>query len=169
MATTPTDTELLILDVDGVLTDGSIWYDDAGQEFKRFHVRDGAGMRAWMRLGFKIAIITGRDGTAVMHRMRNLGVEHVLRGVKDKQRATHELCERLGVSPAKAACVADDWADLGMMRLVAFPIAVADADQSVRDAAAWVTTRPGGHGAAREAIEHLLQSKGLLDKAREGA
>lgn len=169
MAQTPSDIELLILDVDGVLTDGSIWYDDAGQELKRFHVRDGAGMRAWMRMGFHVAIITGRDGTAVMHRMRNLGVEHVLRGVKDKRHATQDLCQRLGVRPSRAACVADDWADLGMMGVVGFAIAVADADESVRERAAWVTTRPGGQGAVREAIEHLLRAKGLLDKAREGA
>ncbi len=167
MSEAPSDIQLLVLDVDGVLTDGSIWYDDAGQEFKRFHVRDGSGMVAWMRMGLKIAVITGRGGPAVMHRMRDLGVTCVRQRVRDKARAVVEVCQELRVRPSRTACMGDDWTDLPMMRAVAYSIAPADAEAVVRDAASWVTTRAGGQGAVREAIEHLLDAQGLLDRARE--
>ncbi len=163
------DIELLILDVDGVLTDGSIWYDDAGQELKRFHVRDGSAIKAWMRLGFHVGVITGRGGAAVIHRMRDLGVTRIVQRCEDKLGATRKMAGEVGVAMENVACIGDDWADLRMMREVGFAISVADGDAGAREAAAFVTRAGGGQGAVREAIEHLLEAKGLLDKARDGA
>lgn len=156
---------LLVLDVDGVLTDGSIYLDDQGHETKRFNIRDGLGLRVWMRLGLKAAIITGRCGAAVQHRMAELGIGEVVQGSQKKGEALRELCARTGIPLEHTACLADDWPDLPMMRLVGYPMAVADADQHVREAARFSTKAIGGHGAAREAIEHLLAAKGLLDRA----
>jgi 3-deoxy-D-manno-octulosonate 8-phosphate phosphatase (KDO 8-P phosphatase) len=155
----------LVLDVDGVLTDGSIYLDDLGHETKRFHVRDGFGIKLWQRLGFEVAIITGRTGRALKHRARELGVRNLVQGSQDKWAALSSLLKKLRLAPAQAACIGDDWPELAVMRRIGFPIAVADAQAPVRAAAAWVTSRPGGHGAVREAIEHLIKSKGLMDRA----
>lgn len=157
--------ELLILDVDGVLTDGSIFLDDLGHETKRFNVRDGFGIRLWQRLGFPCAIITGRTGRAVLHRATELRIPHIIQGSKDKGQAAADLAAKLGLSLERAACLADDWPDLAMMKRVGYPMCVADADARVKQAAAYTTKAAGGHGAAREAIEHLLSSKGLMEQA----
>ncbi len=159
------DIELLILDVDGVLTDGSIWYDDAGQELKRFHVRDGSAIKAWMRLGFHVGVITGRGGPAVVHRMRDLRVTRIVQRCEDKLKAAKRMATDVGVGLDRVACVGDDWADLKMMRVVGYAMSVGDADASAREAAAFVTDAGGGQGAVREAIEHLLRAKDLYDKA----
>lgn len=159
------DVKLLALDVDGVLTDGSILIDDRGVETKRFNIRDGLGMRVWARMGFHLAVITGRSGGAIQHRMAELGVGELIHGCPDKRAALEALAGRLGLSPAAVAFIGDDWPDLGVMAAAGYPIAVADADERVRAAAAFVTSRPGGHGAVREAVEHLLAAKGLLDRA----
>jgi 3-deoxy-D-manno-octulosonate 8-phosphate phosphatase (KDO 8-P phosphatase) len=157
--------ELLILDVDGVLTDGSILIDDDGRETKRFNIRDGVALRAWTRLGFKVAVITGRGGAALRHRMAELGIAEVVQGSQDKGAALVELAGRLGVALDRAACLGDDWPDLPVMRRVGYPMAVGDADSRVRAAAAFVTSRAGGRGAVREAVEHLLAARGLLERA----
>jgi len=161
----PAAVELLALDVDGVLTDGSILMDDSGREIKRFNIRDGLGMRVWAKLGFKLAVITGRSGGAVQHRLAELGVGEVVQGCRDKCEALARLSQRTGVAPERIAFLGDDWPDLGIMARVGYPMAVADAEEHVRAAAAFVTTRPGGRGAVREAVEHLLAAKGLLDRA----
>lgn len=152
---------LLALDVDGVLTDGSIMLDDQGVELKRFNARDGFGITLWKRAGFECAIITRRTGQALQHRMRELGVELVVQGSTDKGAAIQELSRRASVAPGEMAFVGDDWPDLAAMRLVGYPIAVADADPAVISAAAWVTQRPGGRGAVRDAVDHLLDARGL--------
>ena len=156
---------LLALDVDGVLTDGSILLDDDGREIKRFNVRDGFGIKLWQKMGFTVAIITARSGRALQHRARELGIEHVAQGANDKASALAQLVERAKTPPEHIAYLADDWPDLAVLRRVGYPMAVADADPVVRAAAAYITTRPGGRGAVREAIEHLLTAKGLLDRA----
>ena len=161
----PSSVELLALDVDGVLTDGSILMDDSGRETKRFNIRDGLGMRVWAKMGFGLAIITGRSGGAIQHRLAELGVGEVVQGCRDKGVALADLVERTGVAAERIAFVGDDWPDLGIMARVGYPIAVADAEEQVRAAAAYVTTRGGGRGAVREAVEHLLASKGLLERA----
>ena len=155
---------LLMLDVDGVLTDGSIVLDEKGREIKRFHARDGLGIKLWMGLGYEIAIVSGRTSDAVEARMAELGVTTVMQGVSDKRAALKRLCERLGIEPASAACVGDDLPDLPAMRRAGYAIAVADADPRVRACADYVTKAPGGRAAVREAIEHLLERMGRLDE-----
>lgn len=156
----PAEITLLCLDVDGVMTDGGIMLDDNGIETKRFHVRDGAGMRMWLKLGYELAIITGRSGKVVQHRARELGVQHVLQGCKDKAAALRELLEQLNLEPRQAAMLGDDLPDLPALRVAGYPMAVADASLEVRQCARFITTKPGGYGAVREAIENLLSSKG---------
>jgi 3-deoxy-D-manno-octulosonate 8-phosphate phosphatase (KDO 8-P phosphatase) len=155
---------LLCLDVDGVLTDGSILIDDHGIETKRFHVRDGTAIRLWMELGHEVAFITGRRGMVVRHRAAELGVRHVIQGVERKVEAFGELLNGIGLAASAAAMLGDDLPDLGVMALAGYPMAVADAVMEVRQAAQFITTRPGGHGAVREAIEHLLKARGRWDE-----
>ncbi len=157
--------QMLILDVDGVLTDGSIRLDDLGREIKRFSCKDGLGLRLWQRLGYEVAILTGRDGQAVQHRSRELGIHHVIQGRMDKRNALHELLGSLELDASQVAMVGDDIPDLPVMRLVGYPIAVADAVPEVCEAAAYVTTQPGGQGAVREAVEHLLKAKDRWEDA----
>lgn len=159
--------ELLILDVDGVLTDGSVLFDDHGVETKRFHVRDGTGLRLWLKLGLQAAVITGRSSMALRHRCNELGITHVLQGSANKLKDFGGLLNDLGLVASQAAMVGDDLPDLPVMKMCGYPIAVADAAVDVREAAAHVTMRPGGHGAVREAIEHLLHEKGRWDEAKE--
>lgn len=161
----PAGVELLILDVDGVLTDGSIWYDAQGNEFKRFNVKDGLGMKLWLNQGHELAIITGRGGAAVRKRAKELGIEHLFEGAKKKTDALETLLARTGIPPEKTSCLGDDWNDLGLIARVGYPMAVADANERVRHAAAHTTLSPGGAGAAREAIEFLLAARGELEAA----
>ncbi len=159
------DVELLCLDVDGVMTDGSIRLDDNAVETKRFHVRDGTGIRIWSRLGYHVALITGRSGQAVRHRAAELGIEHVIQASTDKAASLDAVLAKLSLQPAQAAILGDDLPDLPMLRKAGYPMAVADAVAEVRAAAAFVTTRAGGHGAVREAVEHLLSAKGRWNEA----
>ncbi|MBX3387274.1 MAG: HAD hydrolase family protein [Phycisphaeraceae bacterium] len=156
---------LIGLDVDGVLTDGSIMLDDQGREIKRFNVRDGLGITAWQRLGFHVAVITRRSGGAVDHRMRELGVANVVQGSRDKGRAMTEIADRLGVPLNESAFVGDDWADLPAMSSVGLAVAVSDADERVRRTAALVLACRGGRGAVRELIDRLIEAKGLTERA----
>lgn len=157
---------LLVLDVDGVMTDGSIMLDDRGVETKRFNVRDGFAIKLWQKLGFTCAIITGRSGSAAKHRAIELGIEHLVQGSSHKGRALQELLRELGLEATQAAFLGDDWPDLPAMRVAGYPMAVADAEPDVRAIARFVTTRPGGRGAVREAVEHLLSAAGLMERAR---
>lgn len=157
--------QLLCLDVDGVMTDGSIVIDDHGCEAKRFHVRDGTGIRLWIKMGFKVAIITGRRGMALRHRASELGIDHVIQGSSNKLADFGTLLNALGLAASQAAMLADDLPDLSIMKMSGYPMAVADAVSEVRQAAAFVTVRPGGHAAVREAIEHLLRTKNRWDEA----
>jgi len=158
---------LLCLDVDGVLTDGGISIDDHGCETKRFHVRDGTALRIWSQLGHEIAVITGRRGSAIRHRCVELGIRHVIQGVPDKREAFVTLLEQLDLPASAAAMIGDDLPDLPILELCGFPIAVADAVKEVKDCAAFVTVRPGGHGAVREAVEHLVKAQDRWDEALE--
>lgn len=146
--------------MDGVLTDGGISIDDAGHEQKRFHVRDGAAMRMWSRLGYETAVITGRNGMALRHRLRELGVRHVISGSREKGGAFDGLVAELGISAAETAMIGDDLPDLPILRRCGLPIAVRDASQEVLDVARFVTPRPGGSGAVRDAVEHILKGQG---------
>ncbi len=149
--------ELLVLDVDGVLTDGKIILSPAGQETKEFHVRDGSGMKYWRRTGGKIAIISGRGSKAIGRRAKELGVDAVRVNAKDKLPAYASVLAELNVPAGRAAVVGDDLPDLPLMRNCGFPVAVADAVSEVRKVAAYVTRAPGGRGAVRETVERILK------------
>jgi 3-deoxy-D-manno-octulosonate 8-phosphate phosphatase (KDO 8-P phosphatase) len=153
--------QLLILDVDGVLTDGGIIRDDNGIQIKRFHVRDGAGIVLWRRLGKDVAIITGKESDVVTHRAEELGIQHVYQNAGNKLEAYEQVKEELGVRDNEIAYVGDDLPDLPVMRKVAVPIAVADAVHEVQGVAKHVTKNGGGHGAVRDAIEYLCKEMGL--------
>jgi 3-deoxy-D-manno-octulosonate 8-phosphate phosphatase (KDO 8-P phosphatase) len=155
---------LLVLDVDGVMTDGSVVLDAAGGEIKRFHVRDGLGLKLWIDAGFDTGVISGRSSTAVERRMAEIGVRHVRQGVSDKRGALLAMCESLRIDPVNSAFIGDDLPDLPAMGACGYPMSVADADPRVRKLAGFVTTLGGGRGAVREAVEHLLDSKGLLQQ-----
>ena len=163
--TGPENVQLLCLDVDGVLTDGSILIDHQGMELKRFFVRDGIGLRAWMKLGQQVAIITGRKGPALEQRMAELGIDTIYSGVSDKCEAFSDLLEKTGVDAGEVAMVGDDLPDLPILRRCGYAVAVNDGVPEVRDVARFVTQADGGRGAVREVIEHLLRAKGRWEEA----
>ena len=157
---------LLVLDVDGVLTDGRLYFGARGEALKAFHVRDGVGLQQLQRAGFKVAVISGRRSPMVAARCRELGVRHVLQGVGDKLAALRRLCARLRLTPAACACVGDDLPDVPLMRAAALSFAVADAHRVARRAADVVTRLPGGRGAVREVCDHLLALKARRTRGR---
>lgn len=150
---------LLVLDVDGVMTDGRLWFGPDGEVMKAFHVRDGVGIKAVLGAGIEVAIISGRRSAAVERRAAELGIRHVRQGCDNKALALRELLAELDIGAKDAACVVDDTPDLPMMAIVAFPIAVADAHPDVIAAARHVTGAAGGHGAVREACDMLLDGR----------
>ncbi|MCM2311791.1 MAG: HAD hydrolase family protein [Steroidobacteraceae bacterium] len=151
---------LLVLDVDGVLTDGRLYLSADGEELKVFHVRDGSGLVAIQRAGVTVAIISGRDSAAVMRRARELGIQHVRQGVSDKGAELERLLAELGVAPEEAACVGDDTPDAPMLRRAGLAIGVADAHPALLASAHWVTKSNGGQGAVREVCDLLLSARG---------
>ncbi len=150
---------LVVLDVDGVLTDGRLWYGPDGETLKAFNVRDGHGIKSLVAAGVGVAVISGRRSAAVTARMRELGVADVAQGVSDKARALAELLKRNAVDPRRVACLVDDTPDLGLMAAVGMPAAVADAHPDVLAAARHVTRAAGGHGAVREFCDFLLAAR----------
>lgn len=155
------DIELLILDVDGVLTQGDIIYADDGSQLKIFNVKDGLGLRMLMDAGIETAIITGRSAGALNARVKNLGIPTLMDGVSDKAVALDELAKKTGIPKEKMAIIGDDLPDLPVMRRVGISIAVADAAAEVRCFADITTARSGGQGAVRELCEAILKAKGL--------
>ncbi len=153
--------EILVLDVDGVLTDGRISYGDGEQEYKSFHVRDGSALRWWQDLGKQVALITGRDSPIVARRARELGIASVFQGQVKKLPALKQLLARTGFSAQQVCAMGDDLPDIPVLREAGVAIAVADACPEVCAQADWTTTARGGHAAVREAIERLLQAQGL--------
>jgi 3-deoxy-D-manno-octulosonate 8-phosphate phosphatase (KDO 8-P phosphatase) len=151
--------ELLVLDVDGVLTDGSIMLTPDGGEIKTFHVRDGSALTAWLRSGKKTAIISGRASPAVSIRAAELGIREVRLGVKDKGIALSDVARSMGTALDRTCAIGDDWPDLPVLTAVALPVAVADAAPEVRAAAKYVTMTPGGRGAVREVVELILRAQ----------
>ena len=156
--------KILVLDVDGVLTAGNIILDNAGVEYKAFHVRDGHGIKMLQRAGVKVAIITGRSSAVVDARAAELGIDEVRQGAREKLPVFEELVGRLGFTDEEAAYVGDDIVDLPVMRRAGLSFAVADAEPYVRDAADVVTERKGGQGAVREVIDLLLRASGRWDE-----
>ena len=155
---------LVIFDVDGVLTDGSLFLGDDGQEYKAFHSKDGHGMVMLQESGVQIAIITGRTSKVVEHRMENLGITRVYQGKLHKLPTFEELLEDTGIAAEETAYVGDDVVDLPVMRRVGLAIAVQDAHPLVRQHSHWQTPNPGGRGAARDVCEMLMEARGVLDE-----
>ncbi len=162
------DIKLLLVDVDGVMTDGSIIIDSSGNEQKRFFVRDGSGIVAWQRCGLMMGILTGRPSRCTTHRALELGIKLVEQGSAMAKVAGYEnLCKEAGVTDDQVAYVGDDLADLPVMARVAYPVAVADAAEEVRELAKYTTAARGGRGAVREVIEHLLKAMNRWDEVLE--
>ncbi len=153
---------LVIFDVDGVLTDGSLLLGDDGQEYKAFYSRDGHGMKMLQASGVPIAIITGRSSDVVKHRVSDLGIEHVYQGQRDKLVGFEHLLQQLGIAPEAIAYVGDDVVDLPVMHRVGLAIAVQDAHPLVKQHAHWQTPSGGGRGAAREVCELIMEAQGTL-------
>jgi 3-deoxy-D-manno-octulosonate 8-phosphate phosphatase (KDO 8-P phosphatase) len=152
--------ELLVLDVDGVLTDGGIVYGDPGVEWKRFHVRDGSGLKFWQEAGKRVAIISGRTSRVVEMRAAELGISAVAQGAADKLAAYRALTAASGLTAAQACVVGDDVPDLPVLANCGLAVAVADACAEARAAAHYVTQMAGGQGAVREVIELILRCQG---------
>lgn len=155
--------KLVVFDVDGVLTDGSLFVGDDGQEYKAFHSRDGLGMKLLRKSGVEIGIITARTSEVVKHRMENLDIEHVYQGRLEKLPALEELLAKLGLSFEQTAYVGDDVVDLPVMRQVGLAIAVQDAHPLAKQHAHWQTPHGGGRGAARDVCELIMEAQQTLD------
>jgi 3-deoxy-D-manno-octulosonate 8-phosphate phosphatase (KDO 8-P phosphatase) len=152
--------EMLVLDVDGVLTDGRIVYTDQGEEIKAFHVRDGSGLKIWTTLAKHAGIITGRRSPIVERRAKELGIASVIQGADDKLTALVQMSARLGVPLDHVAVIGDDIVDVPMLRACGFAIAVADACAEAKEDADYITQTAGGRGAVREVIELILRGQG---------
>ena len=154
---------LLVCDVDGVLTDGRLYFTPDGQELKSFHARDGHGIKLLQRTGVATAVISGRNSPAVALRMSSLGVEHVYQGHEDKRVPFASLLDALNLAPEQVAYVGDDLLDLPLMRRVGLAIAVADAHFTLSDAAHWRTAQAGGCGAVREVCDLIMLAQQTLN------
>jgi 3-deoxy-D-manno-octulosonate 8-phosphate phosphatase (KDO 8-P phosphatase) len=150
---------ILVLDVDGVLTDGRLYYGPKGEQLKVFHVRDGYGIKKIQEAGITVAIISGRRSEAVARRARELGIRHVAQGVDDKSAALARLSKARKIPVAHCACIGDDTPDVPMLEACGVGIAVADAHPDALAAAALVTRTRGGHGAVREVCDWLLAAR----------
>ena len=155
---------LLVLDVDGVLTDGGLWTTESGEVIKRFDVRDGLGIHLLQQAGLEVAFLSGGKGGASEQRARYLGIRHVLTGVKDKPAALSELQRTLAVSPGECAFVGDDLNDLAVRPVVGLLICPADGVAPLRARADWVLDRKGGDGAVRRLAEAILRARGDWDR-----
>ena len=156
---------LLLFDVDGVLTDGTILLHQDGTESKAFHIRDGAGIVWAQRVGFAVGLLSARTSEATARRAAQLGIALVVQGANDKLAAYEQIARGAGLPDDQIAYMGDDLQDLPVLRRVGFSAAPADAAADVRRCVDWVSSHPGGHGAARELIEHVLQLQGVWPEA----
>lgn len=150
---------LVVFDVDGVFTDGRLYYGPGGEELKVFHVHDGQGVKHLLRQGVAVAVISGRDSAAVSRRMQDLGIAHVFQGDEDKLPIFERLLKKLGVQPEEAACVGDDLPDLPLLKAAGLAVAVANALPAVRAQAHVVTQATGGLGAVREVCDLIMAAR----------
>lgn len=157
--------KLLVLDVDGVLTDGGLYYDADGMAMKRFNVQDGFGIKLAQSAGLEIGVISGLDQNPVANRVAELGIKHYYPGKHKKIPLFEEICDKVGIDVSEAAFMGDDWIDLGVMQRAGLALSVPNGMPEVRELADWVAPRAGGHGAVRDAIGFILEAKGLLDDA----
>ena len=155
--------KLLILDVDGVMTDGSIILDNEGNEYKAFHVRDGHGIKMLQKAGIQVAIITGRESRVVDRRAKELGIKEVYQGRRRKIETLGKIMDKFGLKESEVAYIGDYIVDIPIFKKVGLPIAVADADDEVKEYAVMITKNRGGRGAVREVSDFILKSNGLWD------
>ena len=158
---------LAVFDVDGVMTNGDLIFDEQGIEHKVFNVQDGFGLVMLREAGIKAAVISARSSVIVTRRMTELGVEHILQGKRNKQEALSNLITSLGLEREHAAFAGDDIIDIPAMSNAGMSIAVADAHPRVKEQADWVTTKSGGQGAVREICDMLLESQGKLERIHQ--
>lgn len=157
------DIKLVILDVDGVMTDGRIVIDDNGVETRNFDIKDGMGVVVMMMCGVEVAIITSKKSGAVRHRAEELKIKRFYEGIRKKTEPYAEMLKEMNITDAQVCYVGDDLVDLSMMKRVGLPVAVNDAVDDVKQAAAYVTKARGGHGAVREVAEMILKTQGKWD------
>jgi len=155
---------LLILDVDGVLTDGRIIIDDAGQESKHFDVKDGHGLKLIMRYGIDVVLLTGRSSAVVTHRAADLGIREVYQGILNKIDFFIQFIEKRGINPEEVAYIGDDVVDIPILKRVGFSIAVQDAADEVKEKVDHITGKPGGRGAVRETCDLILKVQGKWEE-----
>ncbi len=151
---------LVALDVDGVLTDGRLYFDSQGNELKAFNTRDGLGLKALQRFGIDLAIITGRKSPMVTVRATQLDIQHIYQGSDDKLSAYMDLLQKTGLAAEQVCYAGDDWVDLPVLLRVGLSVTVPDADEHVRERVHWVTHRRGGEGAVREICDLILSAQG---------
>ncbi len=151
--------EMILCDVDGVLTDGGVIFDNQGIEVKRFHIRDGLGIKLWQKAGYRCGLVTGRNSHIVRLRAAELGIEIVRQGTEDKLPAVRSILAEFNLKPEQVCYLGDDLPDLPVIRAVGLGAAVADACEEVRTAAQFVTQAKGGDGAVRETIETILKAQ----------
>jgi 3-deoxy-D-manno-octulosonate 8-phosphate phosphatase (KDO 8-P phosphatase) len=156
--------KLMIFDVDGVLTDGKLWFGPAGEETKAFHSFDGLGLKMLAESGIHIALLSGRTSPAVTARASELGIEHVLHGISEKLPAFESLLKRLGVAHGQAGNMGDDLVDLPVLTRCGFSATVLEAPEEVRKRVTYVSSSPAGAGAAREVCEFILRAQGTMDE-----
>lgn len=159
---------LLALDVDGILTDGRLYFDNTGNEMKAFSTRDGLGMRLLADQGIDLALITARSSEIVKTRAANLGITRIYQGSAHKLDAFHDLLSATGLDAEQVCYAGDDWLDLPILDRAGLSVTVADGDPVVKQRVHWVTTRPGGHGAVREICDLILAAQELDGKALDG-
>jgi len=156
--------QLILSDVDGVLTNGGIYFDNKGIEIKRFHIRDGLGIRLWQRAGHEFGLVTGRSSHVVMTRSAELSISIVRQGVDDKLSVIREIAEDHQLDPENICFIGDDLPDMACVRWCGLGVAVSDAAPELREVADTTTKLPGGAGAVREVIETILQQQGRWDE-----
>ncbi len=156
-------TKLIVLDVDGSMTDGSITFDEKGIESKSFNVKDGLGITTWIKIGGEAAIITGRSSKIVERRAKELGIVHFFQGIKNKKEILQSLINTLAITPAEVAVIGDDLNDIGMFRIAAQSFAPKDATEEAKKYASTILTKEGGKGAVREMIDILVEQNGWKD------
>jgi 3-deoxy-D-manno-octulosonate 8-phosphate phosphatase (KDO 8-P phosphatase) len=160
--------ELAVFDIDGVMTDGRLFFTDSGEQIKAFHVRDGLGLKALMKFGIRVAVITARTSGALDRRMAELGIDRVMQGHQDKATALDRLLEAESVAPASVCYTGDDLVDWPAMGRCGLKCAPADADEWICAQADFVTRKRGGCGAVREVCEFILAAQGRLESWRDG-
>jgi len=159
--------KLLILDVDGCLSDGKLIYSAEGVESKNFNVKDGLGISTWVKMGLHVAIITGRNSKIVQKRADELGIRHVFQGIKDKDRVLKELVESLGLKFYEVGAIGDDLNDYNMLKLVGRSFTPNDGVKEIKDIVNTTLTCSGGNGAVREMIDILVDEADMRDKFME--